>query len=384
MFTVDPATGDERRIVIEGCVRARRGRRRRPGRTRHLRRDQAGPDASSTFGSATQTHRRSSAVPTDGDRATSTSTDVARAVRCSTDDEVARPRPSSACASRSTTATPQDIEWAIADGEDAISCSRARSRRCARRATDAGRGSGAQVLLARARRLPGMASGPVRVLQSPERGRPARGRRGPRRADDEPRLGARDPREAAALVTDGGGMTCHAGDRQPRARRAVRRRHAQGDDGAARRHELVTVDGHERRWSTRATSRRRSTAAAVAASRSEARDRRRSREALATRRVRQPCDRRPGRAGRGAARRRRRAAARRVHAHRRARRRAPAQLLARGSRPRARRPDGRVAAAHHARLRAAAGRVSHDRLPQQRVPRPRRRRPSSSRSRTTR
>ena len=56
---------------------------------------------------------------------------------------------------------------------------------------------------------PGVASGRVRVLNSPQRRLAARERRGPRRADDQPRLGPDAPR-AAAVVTDGGGMTCHA------------------------------------------------------------------------------------------------------------------------------------------------------------------------------
>ena len=73
-------------------------------------------------------------------------------------------------------------------------------------------------------RRPGIASGRVRVLRRPARARTLAAGRGARRADDEPDW-VPTIRRAAALVTDGGGMTCHAAIVSPRARRAVRRRH---------------------------------------------------------------------------------------------------------------------------------------------------------------
>ena len=50
-------------------------------------------------------------------------------------------------------------------------------------------------------------------------------------------------RRAAALVTDGGGMTCHAAIVSPRARRALRGRARSSATTMLRDGEIVTVDG---------------------------------------------------------------------------------------------------------------------------------------------
>ena len=136
-------------------------------------------------------------------------------------------------------------------------------------------------------------------------------------------------RRAAALVTDGGGVTCHAAIVSRELACAVRRRHATRNRSAPRRRAR---DGR-RRGRCRLRRRRH-----VVADRCRGSCRRLgpwprpAPVALGTRALREPRHRRPRRGGRGAPGRRRRAAARRVHDRRRARRRAPAPAARRGGR----------------------------------------------------
>ena len=116
--------------------------------------------------------------------------------------------------------TPQDVEWAYAGGRLAIVQSRpittmigpraaASARPAAAGAPAAPDSSGAAVLLSGLAASPGRVSGAVRILTSPDQG--ATLQRGeilvaPMTSPDwVPTI-----RRAAALVTDGGGMTCHA------------------------------------------------------------------------------------------------------------------------------------------------------------------------------
>ncbi|MFI5099481.1 MAG: phosphoenolpyruvate synthase, partial [Actinomycetes bacterium] len=116
--------------------------------------------------------------------------------------------------------TPQDVEWAYAGGRLAIVQSRpittmigpraaASARPAAAGAPAAPDSSGAAVLLSGLAASPGRVSGAVRILTSPDQG--ALLQRGeilvaPMTSPDwVPTI-----RRAAALVTDGGGMTCHA------------------------------------------------------------------------------------------------------------------------------------------------------------------------------
>ncbi|HXY93537.1 MAG TPA: phosphoenolpyruvate synthase [Acidimicrobiia bacterium] len=105
--------------------------------------------------------------------------------------------------------TPQDIEWAIADdGEIALVQSRPITT-TASGAAPAGGGHGASPVLAGLGAAPGVAVGKVRVLAAPSEGDRLQAGEvlvAPMTAPDwVPVI-----RRAAALVTDGGGMTCHA------------------------------------------------------------------------------------------------------------------------------------------------------------------------------
>ena len=119
--------------------------------------------------------------------------------------------------------SPQDIEWAYADGKMWLVQSRPITTLNGPAAHPTAEAD-ETVLVRGLAASTGRATGVVRVLLSPDEG--ARLKTGevlvaPMTSPDwVPAM-----RRAAALITDGGGMTCHAAIDQPRARRAVCRRH---------------------------------------------------------------------------------------------------------------------------------------------------------------
>jgi pyruvate,water dikinase len=133
---------------------------------------------------------------------------------------------------------PQDIEWTLADGAVSIVQSRPITTLAAA-APD--RRSATAPLVAGLGAAPGIAGGPVRVLRDPadgERLRPGDVLVAPMTNPDwVPAI-----RRAAALVTDGGGMTCHAAivARELRVPCVVGTRTA---TSVLRDGEMVTVDG---------------------------------------------------------------------------------------------------------------------------------------------
>jgi pyruvate,water dikinase len=103
---------------------------------------------------------------------------------------------------------PQDIEWAIADGRTWV----LQARPITTTPPDSGGATAGDAGAVRVRGLaasPGAASGPVRVLRRPEEGHELQDGEvlvAPMTSPDwVPTI-----RRAAAVVTDGGGMTCHA------------------------------------------------------------------------------------------------------------------------------------------------------------------------------
>ncbi len=102
--------------------------------------------------------------------------------------------------------SPQDTEWAVADGHTYLVQSRPITTLGARADS---KPAGTRVLVSGLAASKGIATGPVRILHSPEEG--GRLREGevlvaPLTSPDWVPV----MRRAAALVTDGGGMTCHA------------------------------------------------------------------------------------------------------------------------------------------------------------------------------
>ena len=375
LFTADPSTGDRDRIVIEGAFGL--GEVVVAGDvepdTYVVAKD--GPRLLSTSASVTRptsslAARRGSIVRVEleGGEADARVLDDARA---------ARPRPASGCRSRPTTGEPQDIEWAMADGETYLVQSRPITTLGRRPAPTPTLTAAVGRLLVRGLAAStGAASGRVRVLVSPKDGNqlePGEVLVAPMTNPDwVPTI-----RRAAAVVTDGGGMTCHAAivTRELGVPCVVGTRSATSTlhDG-----ELVTVDGAE--GAVYEGERRRDRhGRSPAPSRSKPHVARGRRRSPGDAHLRQPGHRRPCRAGRGPAGRRCRPAARRVHGHRRPRRGAPRELLARGAQDEFLDSHVRVAAADHPRVRAPPGRVPDHRLPHERVPRARRRRPVRAR-----
>ena len=240
------------------------------------------------------------------------------------------------------------------------------------RADGRGRGGGARH---RARQRPGRRTR-HRLRPGPDPAQPGRRRapgrgRGARRDDDQPGLGAHhaaggragDRRRRRDLPRR---------DRQARAAPAVRRRRPRTATTVLRDGEIVTVDGakgvvlaggtattpdHDRRWPPSPAPRCAGAPAAPGA------------ETTGTLlyvnlAIADHAEEVAAHAGR-----RRRAAACRVHDHRRAGRRAPEAPAGDRATRRVRRPDGRLGAADHPGLRAATGGLPGGRLPHQRVPR---------------
>ena len=143
--------------------------------------------------------------------------------------------------------SPQDIEWAYAQGRWSILQTRPITTLEPTRAgapdvaNSAAAAAGADALVCGLGAAPGIASGPVRVLAAPSEGEslaPGSVLVAPMTAPDwVPTL-----RKAAAVVTDGGGMTCHAAivSRELRIPCIVGARTA---TRVLRDGEIVTVDG---------------------------------------------------------------------------------------------------------------------------------------------
>ena len=235
MFTVDPTTADESRIVIEGAF----------GLGEVVVGGQVEPDTYVVSKQGprlldvrvgTQTHAIFS-DPADGDRrVTFTAAEGGRRVLA--DDEVLALAELGARV-EAHYERPQDVEWAIADGKTYLVQSRPITTLHAQATTSAA--PEAQVLLHGLGASPNMASGPVRILQLPtDTGAFVTGEvlvASMTNPDWVPVL-----RKAAALVTDGGGMTCHAAivSRELGVPCVVGTRKA---TTVLRDGELVTVDG---------------------------------------------------------------------------------------------------------------------------------------------
>jgi len=137
--------------------------------------------------------------------------------------------------------TPQDVEWAMADGQMFLVQSRPITTLAAQDAEASSQEASGKVLLQGLAASSGTASGRVRVLQSPKDGRQLEAGEvlvAPMTNPDwVPTI-----RRAAAIITDGGGMTCHAAivSRELGVPCVVGARTATTDlhDG-----DLVTVDG---------------------------------------------------------------------------------------------------------------------------------------------
>lgn len=236
MFTADPSTGDRERMVIEGAFGlgevvvggqvepdtytvAKEGPRLltvRVGLKTHL--IERGPDG---------TDRRVDLSPEDGGRRVLTDEEVLDLARIGARVE-------------SHYGRPQDIEWAIAGGQIFIVQSRPITTLTEVPGEEAATTSGAQLIRGLAA-SPGLAAGRVRVVRAV--------------ADGDALLPGEilvaemtNPdwvpvlRRAAALVTDGGGMTCHAAivSRELGVPCVVGTRNA---TQLLRDGELVTVDG---------------------------------------------------------------------------------------------------------------------------------------------
>ena len=337
MFTIDPSDGRRRPPRDRGRVRPRRGGRLGQRLARPLRGRQGRRCHVVTRDVQPQGARDRAAARTAGTRHARARRATRRLRPCSTDDEVRTARRARAARSRSTTArrrtpsgrsTPTASVWMLqsrpvtASGGDGSADARRPTARpwCA-------------------------ASAPRRAARAGAVRRPrrARGRRA-RSSDGDvlvTHMTAPDwvplMRRAAAIVTDSGGMTCHAAivSRELGIPCVV----GTGDATTKLRDgELVTVD---------ADARRRRSRASVATA---ARGRRLRRPSPPPRRgagdgdaaARQPLRALAGRARGGARRRRRRPAARGADGDRGARGRPPAAAARAGPRRRVRRADGRA------------------------------------------
>lgn len=236
MFTADPATGDRDVVVIEAAF----------GLGEVVVSGQVEPDTYRVAKDGprlidarvgVQTH----ALVTDPDTGQDRRIELTReqgAARVLADDEVV------ALAEHGLRieqhyGEPQDVEWAIAGGRTYILQSRAITTMLAPGTTTAA--APGEVLVQGLGASPGTATGNVRVIRTPAEGSALRAGEvlvAPMTSPDwVPVL-----RRAAALVTDGGGMTCHAAivSRELGVPCVVGTRNA---TETLRTGELVTVDG---------------------------------------------------------------------------------------------------------------------------------------------
>ena len=188
MFTVDPSTGRASTDRDRGRVRARRGRRRRPGRAGHVRRRQGRAARARRPGRCTR-RTRSCAAPRGDERVELSAAEGAR--RVCTDDEIVA-LAALGLRVEEHYGAPQDIEWAIAGGRIFLVQSRPITTTAAAAPAPGVRTRAVACSCAASARRRGARRVRCGSLQlTGGRGVAAAGR-GPRRADDEPRLGS-DP-----------------------------------------------------------------------------------------------------------------------------------------------------------------------------------------------
>jgi pyruvate,water dikinase len=209
LFTADPSTGDRSRLVIEGAfglgevvvsgavepdtyVLSKAGPRLLQARIGH------------------KTHRLVAEV--DGSVTRIDLGEEEAGARVLTDDEVLELARLGLRVEEHYGGEPQDVEWAIVDGHLHLLQARPITTLQAPGSTPApgGAGTGAgEPLIRGLAASPGLVSGPVRVLASPADGhrlQPGEVLVAPMTNPDwVPTI-----RRSAAVVTDGGGMTCHA------------------------------------------------------------------------------------------------------------------------------------------------------------------------------
>jgi pyruvate,water dikinase len=239
MFTADPATGDTDRVVIEaayGLGEVVMGGELEPDlyvvakqwpRLLHMR-------------IGNKTHRAVASADGTVVRVDVPSADIRR--QAVSDTEIIALAQLAAEVERTCGGIPQDIEWAIAGGWTYVLQARpittVASPPHARSV-----GNGGETALRGLAAAPGVATGPVRILMSPEHWRQVE----PGDVLVAPMANpewAPAVRRAAALVTDGGGITCHGAivARELGVPCVVATRIATSrlDDGS-----IVTVDGDQ-------------------------------------------------------------------------------------------------------------------------------------------
>ncbi len=367
MFCVDPATGDRTRVVIEaarGLGEVVVGGLVEPD-TYTVAKD--GPRLlDAHIGHQTFMIDRG---PDGHDRRSEVSAEVA-ATRVLTDAEVLDLARLAAHVEEHY-GEPQDTEWAIEDGATFLVQSRPITTLLPPGPSDTAESAGANVraepLVTGLAAAPGIVAGRVRVLRSADEGANLEAGEilvAPMTSPDwVPTM-----RRAAALVTDRGGVTCHAAiaSREMRVPCVVGTR--RGTE-VLREGELVTVDGAAGAvFAGDVTGALRAPGPATVSAPGAAPTTAGAPEALGTRVYANLAIADHAGRGRGHGRRRCRPAPGGVHDRRRARWRAPAQ--SHGARGEQRVPgaDVGVVAPDHQGLRAATGRVSHDRLQVERVP----------------
>jgi len=204
MFTADPATGDTSRVVIEaayGLGEVVMGGELEPDLyvvakpSRHLLHVRIGNKTHRAVATADGTVARIDVPFADVRRQAVSDTQIIALAQLAVEVE------------RTFGGVAQDIEWAIADGSTYVLQARPITA-VAPPPHAPPAGNGGETLLRGLAAAPGVATGPVRILMSPEHWR---------RVDPGDVLVApmANPdwapavRRAAALVTDGGGVTCH-------------------------------------------------------------------------------------------------------------------------------------------------------------------------------